>query len=93
MKKTVTLEIALGTIKWLRYKHRIQAPRPSEGTLNVGQVCEKYGVSHWVVHYWISRGIVSAKQRKSNAPYAITIDNESDRRLQQWVANSAHLHP
>jgi len=93
-KSTITGKpIALGTIKWLRYKHRIQAPRPSEGTLNVGQVCEKYGVSHWVVHYWISRGIVSAKQRKSNAPYAITIDNESDRRLQQWVANSAHLHP
>jgi DNA invertase Pin-like site-specific DNA recombinase len=93
-KSTITGKpIALGTIKWLRYKHRIQAPRPSEGTLNVRQVCEKYGVSHWVVHYWISLGIVSAKQRKSNAPYAITIDNESDRRLQQWVANSAHLHP
>ena len=93
-KSTITGKpIALGTIKWLRYKHRIQAPRPSEGTLNVRQVCEKYGVSHWVVHYWISRGILSAKQRKSNAPYAITIDNESDRRLQQWVANSAHLHP
>jgi hypothetical protein len=59
----------------------------------VRQVCEKYGVSHWVVHYWISRGIVPAKQRKPNAPYAITIDNNLDRRLQQWVANSAHLHP
>ena len=93
-KSTITGKpIALGTIKWLRYKHRIQAPRPSEGTLNVRQVCEKYGVSHWVVHYWISRGIVSAKQRKPNAPYAIAIDNELDRRLQQWVANSAHLHP
>ena len=93
-KSTITGKpIALGTIKWLRYKHRIQAPRPSEGTLNVRQVCKKYGVSHWVVHYWISRGIVSAKQRKPNAPYAITIDDELDRRLQQWVANSAHLHP
>jgi DNA invertase Pin-like site-specific DNA recombinase len=93
-KSTITGKpIALGTIKWLRYKHRIQAPRPSEGTLNVRQVCEKYGVSHWVVHYWISRGIVSAKQRKPNAPYTIAIDNELDRRLQQWVANSAHLHP
>jgi DNA invertase Pin-like site-specific DNA recombinase len=93
-KSTITGKpITLGTIKWLRYKHCIQAPRPSEGTLNVRQVCKKYGVSHWVVHYWISRGIVSAKQRKPNAPYAITIDDELDRRLQQWVANSAHLHP
>jgi DNA invertase Pin-like site-specific DNA recombinase len=85
--------ITRGTIAWLRYKHRIQAPRPSQGTLSVRQVCEKYGVSHWVVHYWIGRGIVPANQRKPNAPYAITIDNKLDRRLQQWVANSAHLHP
>jgi DNA invertase Pin-like site-specific DNA recombinase len=93
-KSTITGKpITLGTIKWLRYKHRIQALRPSEGTMNVRQVCEKYGVSHWVVHYWIGRGIVPAKQRKRNAPYAIIIDDELDRRLQQWVANSAHLHP
>lgn len=92
-KSTITGKpITPGTIKWLRYKHRIQAPRPSEGTLNVRQVCENYSVSHWVVHYWISRGIVPAKQRKPNAPYAITIDDELERRLHHWVANSAHLH-
>jgi DNA invertase Pin-like site-specific DNA recombinase len=92
-KSTITGKpITPGTIKWLRYKHRIQAPRPSEGTMNVRQVCEYYRVSHWVVHYWISRGIVPAKQRKPNAPYAITIDDELERRLHHWVANSAHLH-
>jgi DNA invertase Pin-like site-specific DNA recombinase len=85
--------ITRGTIRWLRYKHRIQAPRPSEGTLSVRQVCEKYGVSHWVVYYWISRGIVSATRRKPSMPYAITIDAKLDQRLRQWVANSAHLHP
>jgi DNA invertase Pin-like site-specific DNA recombinase len=81
-----------GTIKWLRYKHRIPAPRPSEGTLSVRQVCEKYGVSHWVVYYWISRGILSATRRKSNARYAIAIDAKLDQRLREWVANSGHLH-
>jgi len=85
--------ITPATIKWLRYKHRIAAPRPPEGTLNVRQVRERYGVSLWVVHYWINRRIVSATQRKPNAPYAITIDNEVDQRLQQWVADSSHLHP
>jgi DNA invertase Pin-like site-specific DNA recombinase len=85
--------ITTTTIKWLRYKHRIAAPRPPDGTLNVRQVRERYGVSLWVVHYWINRGIVSATQRKPNAPYAITIDNEIDQRLQQWVATSSHLHP
>jgi len=85
--------ITLGAVKWLRYKYRIPAPQPPLGTLNVRQVREKYGVSLWVVHYWIERGIISALQRKPNAPYAIMIDEELDQRLQTWVANSAHLRP
>jgi DNA invertase Pin-like site-specific DNA recombinase len=84
--------MALGTIKWLRYKYRIPAPPPPKGTLNVRQIRERYGVSLWVVHYWIERGIVPAVQRKPNAPYAISIDTALDRRLREWVANSAHLH-
>src|SRR6266446_215587 len=80
-------------IRWIRYKHRITGPSLPAGTLNVSQVCERFGVSLWVVHYWIERGIVSALQRKSNAPYAITIDDCVDRRLRKWVATSSHLHP
>ena len=89
---TTKKPIMPSTIKWLRYKHRIPAPQPPEGTLNVRQVCERYGVSLWVVHYWIERGIVSAVHRKPNAPYVISIDDELDRRLREWVANSGHLH-
>ena len=93
-KSTMTGEpIALGTVKWLRYKYRIPAPPPPKGTLNVRQVRERYGVSLWVVHYWIARGIIPAVQRKRNAPYAITIDNELDCRLREWILNSAHLLP
>jgi DNA invertase Pin-like site-specific DNA recombinase len=80
-------------IQWIRYKHRIPAPPSPAGTMNVKQVREEYGVSLWVVHYWIERGIVSAVHRKPNAPYAITIDKDVDRRLRKWVANSGHLHP
>ncbi len=46
-----------------------------------------------VVHYWIEHRIVSAAQRKPNTPYAITIDDATDRRLREWVANSGHLRP
>ena len=79
-------------IQWLRYKHRIPAPRPAEDTLSVRQVRERYGVSLWVVHYWIGRGLVTAQQRKPNALYAISIDDTSDQLLREWVAHSAHLH-
>ena len=79
-------------INWIRHKHRIFRPSPPDGTLNVSQVRARYGVSLWVVHYWIEHGIVPATQRKPNAPYAITIDDAVDRRLRKWVANSGHLH-
>ena len=80
-------------IKWLRYKHRIPAPQPSDDTLNVRQVRERYGVSLWVVHYWIAKGHIAAQQRKPNGPYAILIDDATDQFLREWVANSAHLRP
>ena len=79
-------------INWIRHKHGIFRPSPPDGTLNVSQVRARYGVSLWVVHYWIEHGIVPATQRKPNAPYAITIDDVVDRRLRKWVANSGHLH-
>jgi hypothetical protein len=85
--------LTLSMIKWLRYKHRIPAPRTPDHILNVRQVRERYGVSLWVVHYWIGRGLVTAQQRKSNAPYEISIDESSDRFLREWVANSPRLHP
>jgi DNA invertase Pin-like site-specific DNA recombinase len=83
---------SLETIKWIRYKHRIPAPRPPEG-LSVRQVSERYAVSPSVVYYWLSRGVVIARRRKPNTPYAITIDDESDRRLRHWVADSVRLIP
>jgi DNA invertase Pin-like site-specific DNA recombinase len=85
--KPFTLEM----ISCIRYKHRIPAPLPPAGTLTVGQVRQRYGVSLWVVHYWIERGIVSAVHHKRNTPYAITINADVDRRLREWVANSGHL--
>jgi DNA invertase Pin-like site-specific DNA recombinase len=85
--------LTLSMIKWVRYKHRIPAPRPPDHAYNVRQVCDKYGVSLWVVHYWISRGVINAKQRKPNAPYEISIDEVADQLLREWIANSAHLHP
>jgi len=53
----------------------------------------RYGVSLWVVHYWIPTvGIVTAVQTQNRIRYmqsqSMTID---DRRLRKWVANSGHL--
>jgi DNA invertase Pin-like site-specific DNA recombinase len=78
-------------IKYLRYKYQIPAPPPPDGTLSVRQVCDRYGVSHWVVYYWIEISLVTAKRRKPTTPYAITITDKTDKRLRVWIANSCHL--
>ena len=83
----------LSMVRWVRFKHRIPSPSLSPGTLTANQICERYGVSRWVVYYWIEHGIVSAAQRRPNRPYGITIDDDADLRLREWVANSGHLRP
>jgi hypothetical protein len=93
VKNSTGKPFTVGMIRAIRYKHRIPGPPLPVGTLNVTQVRERYGISPSVVYYWIERGILSAVQRKPNAPYAITIDDDTDRRLRKWVANSGHLRP
>jgi DNA invertase Pin-like site-specific DNA recombinase len=78
-------------IKYLRYKHQIPTPPPPDNTLTVRQVCDRYAVSQWVVYYWIEIGLVTAKRRKPTTPYAITITDELDKRIREWIAHSCHL--
>jgi hypothetical protein len=79
-------------INWVRFKHRIPGPSRPPGTLTVNQVSERYGVSMHVVYYWIERGHISAQQRKPGVRYAITITEEADRALRDWVATSSRIH-
>lgn len=77
-------------IEWIRFKHRIPRPAAPAGTVRVGDVCKRYGVSHHVVYYWIDRGLIPA-QRKPNCAYAITIDDETDLKLRKWIASSSRI--
>jgi hypothetical protein len=78
-------------IRWIRYKYRIPSPPLPGGTLNVNQVRKRYGVSMWVVYYWIDGGLITAQKRKPGLPYAITITDAIDHRLRDWVANSSRI--
>src|ERR1700716_4309445 len=78
-------------IRWIRYKHRITGPSLPAGTLNVSQVRERYGVSMWVVYYWIDRGLITAQRKKPGLPYAITLTDATDHNLRDWVAKSPRL--
>jgi DNA invertase Pin-like site-specific DNA recombinase len=79
-------------IQWVRYTHRIPAPafkRPEE--LTVDDLMAKFGVSRHVVYYWIERGLVTARQHKSGAPYRITVQPEHEQRLREWVSSSSRI--
>ena len=78
-------------IRWIRYKHRIPGPSLPAGTFNVSQVRERYGVSMWVVYYWIDRGLITAQRKKPGLPYAITLTDATDHNLRDWVAKSPRL--
>jgi DNA invertase Pin-like site-specific DNA recombinase len=92
-KSSTGKDLTATMIGWIRWKHRIPARTPPTGTLTVRQTGERYGVTSGVVYYWIERGIVRARQRKGNGRYEITVDDATDQRLRDWVANSNHLTP
>ena len=80
-------------IQWVRYQHQIPAPvlkRTEE--LTVDEVMLRFGVSRPVVYYWIERGHVNARQLKPGMSYWITLDEEQNARLTDWVQSSSHLH-
>jgi hypothetical protein len=91
LKSSTGKRFTVSMIRWLRYRHRIPAPAAPEGTLSVRQVRERYGVSLWVVHYWIQHGHIEARQCRPGMPYAITITDEIDTKLRTWIATSSHL--
>ncbi len=90
-KSSTGKALTVDMIRWIRFKHRIPAPTAPAGALTVGQVGARYGVSWGVVYYWIQCGVVHAQKRKQTAPYAITIDDDTDQHLRDWVAKSNHL--
>jgi transposase len=52
---------------------------------------ERFGVSHYVVYYWIQRGMLAARQLKSGRPYWISLDPPKERELRTWVQNSSRI--
>jgi len=79
-------------ISWIRYTHSIPPARLKHvDELTVNQVMEKFGVSRYVVYYWIEREIIQARRVNNGAPYWITLDNEKEKELENWVQNSKRL--
>lgn len=82
----------LSMIKWIRYRYQIPAAqliRPEEWT--VPQVAERFGVSANVVYYWIERGMIPARRVNAGMPCWITLDENDEQKLRDWVRNSSRI--
>lgn len=92
-KSSTGKDFTAAMINWIRWRHHIPARKPPADALTVIQTSERYGVSSYVVYYWIEHGIIHARQRKWNARHEITINDTTDQILRAWVANSNHIRP
>jgi DNA invertase Pin-like site-specific DNA recombinase len=78
-------------ISWIRFKHRIKSPLPDDGEFTVAQLAAKFGVSQHVVYYWLERKLLDARRIGESGPYFIMIDDDTERKLKSYVADSPKL--
>jgi DNA invertase Pin-like site-specific DNA recombinase len=84
----------LSGIRWIRHLQAIPAATLKHAEeLTVQDVAAKFGVSRHVVYYWIERHHMRARKptSQSGAPWFLTIDPETEHRLQQWVLQSSRI--
>jgi len=80
-------------IKWVRYKHHIPAaPTKRDAELSVKEVADKFGVSPGVVYYWIERDVVTARRTNNGARCWITLTEQKERDLTEWVNGSSRIN-
>src|SRR5262249_18266845 len=86
--------LTVAGVQWIRYKHAIPAPTLKRvGELTVPEVAAHFGVSRHVVYYWIARQHISARKpaTASSVPWFLTLDQQTEQRLQQWVEQSTRI--
>ena len=80
-------------IQWVRWRYRIpSAPLKNPEELTVQQVAQRFGVSPWVVYYWIEHRIITTARRlKYGARYWITLEPADEQKLRDWVLRSPRI--
>jgi hypothetical protein len=83
-------KFTINSIQWVRFKNKIPSPRLNKpGELSINQVAEKFNVSHYVVRYWIERGIINA--RSIGKRLWIFLDADKETELRKRIENSTKI--
>jgi len=92
MKTNKGNSFSVYSIRWIRFKHGIASYNLQKpGELSVNQVAEKFGVSHYVVRYWIEYDIIKARRVHTARLWIPAIDPEKEIELENWVKNSTKI--
>jgi Recombinase zinc beta ribbon domain len=77
----------------IRWRYRIRpAPLKNPEELTVQQVATQFGVSIWVVYYWIEHGVITTARRlKDGMPYWITLKPVDEEKLSDGVRSSSRI--
>jgi hypothetical protein len=86
--------VTISAIRWIRFTHAIPIPtlqRPEERT--VAEVAAHFGVSHYVVYYWIERNHITARKLATpkGVAWFLTLDQGTEQRLRLWVEQSSRI--
>jgi DNA invertase Pin-like site-specific DNA recombinase len=77
------------SVSWLRYRYRIPGPKV-EG-FSIKEVAKRFGVSTYVVYYWLDRGVIKGKKLAPGWPWRILLDEETEKALTGWTDNSTRI--
>src|SRR5262249_49713810 len=80
-------------IQWIRWRYQIPpAPLKNAGEFTVQQVAQQFGVSTWVVYYWIEHGIITkARRLNDRAPYWIILKPADKKNRRNWVRSKKKI--
>jgi hypothetical protein len=81
-------------IQWIRSRYRIppaELKRPEE--LTVQQVAKRFGTRDQVVYYWIEHSVIRSRQLNAGMPHWITISDQDEQKLREWVSKSRRIRP
>ena len=78
-------------MQWIRYKYKIPSYNLRKpGELSINEVAQKFDVSHYVVRYWIERGIIEARKANGHI-FWILLTPEKEKELHKKVNCSTKI--
>lgn len=79
-------------IKWVRYTYRIPAPSLKlPGEFTIPDLTRRFGVSMYVIYYWIQTNLLPARKINGGSPYLITVTPEKEKEIRDRINNSTKL--